>query len=348
MYPSPENESFGTFVRNFHTGMSELGYDITKKVIIKKSQKKEGNIKLILKYLKFYISVWLEIFRNKNDITYIHYVSHCSIPVLFSKKKNILISNVHGTDVLPTTRKQKFFNLFVLKVLKKSDLVVVPSEYYRDFIEKKYQIDPNKIYISPSGGINPNTFKKTNYKKNTTMNFGFVSRIEKGKGWDTFIRAVNELKDKNFDFTIIGSGSKEHQMLQLINKYGLEDNISVLPSQPQSELVDYFNSFSSFIFPSEFESLGLVGIEAMACGVPVIGANNEGILTYLKDGKNGLVFEVNNHKELATKIIEFSEFNELKLDKLSKEATETSRKYHQEVISRKLDIRIRDLVNSVN
>lgn len=347
MYPSENNEFFGTFVKNFNDGMSSLGYDITKRVITKSPYSSKNKISVLKRYFIFYISTWIELMKNKNDLTYVHYVSHCALPVLLSRKQNILISNVHGTDILPKTKKQKFFNKFVFKLLKKSTLIVVPSNYYKEVVENKYLIDSNKIFVSPSGGINTDMFKQKQEpnKNNTPPVFGFVSRIESGKGWDIFIKAINELKNENFKFILIGSGSKEEEMKKLIRDYSLENRITVLPSQPHRKLVEYFNSITCLVFPSEFESLGLVGLESMACGTPVIGAANQGILTYLKDYENGLVFKNGDYENLAEKIKEFSLLSDNEYTNLSLNSVKTAKKYNQELISKNLDTIIKMLIN---
>ena len=70
---------------------------------------------------------------------------------------------------------------------------------------------------------------------------------------------------------------------------------------------EFYKSVDLFIFPSEnkSESLGLVGLEAMAASTPVIGSNIGGIATYINDGENGFLFEPKNSMELANNIIKY-------------------------------------------
>jgi len=74
-----------------------------------------------------------------------------------------------------------------------------------------------------------------------------------------------------------------------------------LKKMDQSELRILYNIASIFIFPSRDEPLGLVGLEAIACGTPVIGSNIGGIPEYINKN-NGMLFEVNKSKELAERI----------------------------------------------
>ena len=139
-----------------------------------------------------------------------------------------------------------------------------------------------------------------------------VSRIEKNKGWDTLLEALNELKKesfmKNIKVIIVGTGQEQKEMDQMIKKFHLEDKIIQKEFVLQKDLVDYYNAFDVFVFPTKrkSESLGLVGLEAMACKTFVIACNLYGPKEYVIDNKNALTYQnVKNGKELASKIKKF-------------------------------------------
>ena len=98
----------------------------------------------------------------------------------------------------------------------------------------------------------------------------------------------------------------------------------------QKDLVDYYNAFDVFVFPTKrkSESLGLVGLEAMACKTFVIACNLYGPKEYVIDNKNALTYQnVKNGKELAFKIKKFMNMNEKEKEKILDEAYETAKKY---------------------
>ena len=162
---------------------------------------------------------------------------------------------------------------------------------------------------------------------------GYISRIEKNKGFDVFIKAINELKEENkIDnkrFLIVGTGSLEEEMNNLIKKYDLIDYIELRSMVSQEELVNLYNSLDIFVFPTyrKSESLGLVGLEAMACETFVIGSDNYGVKDYLKNNKNGFAFEPKNYKDLKNKILDYYELNNEQLIKFRKKERETALKY---------------------
>ena len=84
-----------------------------------------------------------------------------------------------------------------------------------------------------------------------------------------------------------------------------------------------------FAFPTytKCESLGLVGLEAMACEVPVVASNKYGPTSYLVDNKNGLFFEQKNSEDLANKIIKILDLNQEEKKKMKNKARETAIKY---------------------
>ena len=120
-------------------------------------------------------------------------------------------------------------------------------------------------------------------------------------------------------------------MLSLINELDILKYIEIRSMTTQDELVNLYNSLDIFVFPSyRKESLGLVGLEAMACETLVIASKNYGPTDYLIDNKNGMFFEPNNYKELAKKIIQMENLNNEEINKMTKKARNTAIKYDSE------------------
>ncbi len=84
------------------------------------------------------------------------------------------------------------------------------------------------------------------------------------------------------------------------------------------------------------ESLGLVGLEAMACGAPVIGSQIGGLKDYIIDGKNGLFFEPKNVDELASQLQAFINLPEDVKQQMSQQALQTANRYTVDVIAEQL------------
>lgn len=337
LYPSKEYPFYGTFVKNFEIQLSSKNFIFEKAVISGKASSKIAKIK---KYLQFFKNVIHLVNKDDYDLIYVHYVSHSLLPLLFVRHllKKPLVLNAHGSDVLVNSKLSLFIQKLVTPIIKKANLLVVPSKYFQEVVQQKFMIDKSKIFISPSGGIDTKLFRPLNYKKkNDVFTVGFLSRIDKGKGWDVLLKSMSLLKDKKIRLLLVGSGSQENEMKEMIKQLGLNKIVELHGAQPHDKLPHYFNQMDIFAFTTRLaESLGLVGLEAMACGVPVVGSNIGGLPSYIEDGVNGKLFESGNSTELARCIEEFMIMDKNKFDKYKNNALETSKKYDSQIISEKL------------
>src|SRR5690606_5579160 len=102
-------------------------------------------------------------------------------------------------------------------------------------------------------------------------------------------------------FNIIGGGSRYDELQLLITDQGVEDAVSLLG--PRNDVAEQFAASTMAVQCSETEGMPYVVLEAMAQGLPVIGTRVEGIVDLVKDGKNGLLYEKGDYKELAGQII---------------------------------------------
>ena len=229
------------------------------------------------------------------------------------------------------------------KVMDISQKVVVPSEYYKNLVIQKYHVKDENIVVYPSAGINEKVFyvysdeKKEKLRKeydisDKTFTIGFVSRINKAKGWDVFIEAIERcdwIESENTRIFIVGSGEDDAELESRINclSENVRNRIIKYPLLPQQKLAEIYNILDVFVFPtvSASESLGLVAIEAMACGVPVIASDYAAPAYYIIDGVNGYKFKLKDANELANRI----QYMRVHPDKglLINGAKETAKKY---------------------
>ena len=225
--------------------------------------------------------------------------------LLFGLKKNILGALRKILDI-PENSQQEKMQKYTKKILQISERIVVPSEYFKVIVEEKYS-PKAKIFVYPSGGIDSSLFypydaptikkvKKQFDVDNNKPTIGMACRISQGKGWDTFVEAIYLLgEDKNrANFILVGSGPYDKDLDEMIEKKGLQNTIKRYGLLPQNELADFYNALSFYSSSSSRlgESLGLVIIEAMACGKPVISADFAAPMYYVTDGVNGYKFKV--------------------------------------------------------
>lgn len=314
MYPNIKNPYYGAFVKNFCDNLDQIGINYEKSVMVKQKSK---SFRLV-GYTHFYFKTFLKIVINKYDVIYVHFASHSAPPVLLANKiKNVTVyTNVHGSDVIVNGKSQSILQSFSRKLLGLSSKIIVPSDYFKDYVSNTFSISNDKIIVYPSGGINPQIFYRYNETKIVDLkqkyNFdlsskyiGYVSRLIDKKGWRTFVLAAKELVGINpkLKFVIVGSGPSKVNLIELINQLNIEDYFTIFDMLPQQKLADIYNLIDIFVFPTEMrESLGLVALEAMACGTPVFASNIAAPKYYIIDGYNGYKFPVGDYKYLAEKI----------------------------------------------
>jgi L-malate glycosyltransferase len=349
MYPSEESLLYGIFVKNFENNMNNYGFDLSNKIVMTKN--KNGKLSKIIKYIEFFRSIIKAIKSNEYDVIYVHYITYSLLPFLFVKKyiKKPLLLNAHGTDVLSNSLIARLIRKLVTPLIESADTIIVPSNYFKDIVSKKFFIDDKRIFISPSGGIDISIFHPFEVgKTDTKFIFGYISRIDNGKGWDTLLYAVKKLSEQNilnFEVHIIGGGSEESKMKNAINELNIGNYIKYFGQKEHTKLAFYYNQMDVFIFPTKMnESLGLVGLEAMACGTPVIGSNIGGLREYIKHDYNGKLFNAGDSDELSTRMKEMINENDSVMKKYSMNALSKALEYNAVDVNKKLKQKIEELV----
>ena len=337
MYPNKKYPSYGVFVKSFCDSLDSLGIKYSSAVMYKANNKLEK----LFRYVIFYITTFFKTLFFRFDIVYVHYASYSSVPVLFARKfKRVKVyTNLHGSDVVPENDKQRKMIKYTRMVLDISDKIIVPSEYFRDYVSDKFGVLHEKIYISHSGGVDSTVFHMHKKDGNSEIfKIGFVGRLSYGKGWKTLLDAIRKLSILNYEVVIVGNGSEEKAMLEYINKYKLGSRIKKFDLLPRHSLAKIYQQLDLFVFPTEREgeSLGLVAIEAMACGVPVIASDFAAPAYFVKNYYNGFKFEKGNSAHLASMIEEFYNLPAEKKLKLQDGAISTAREYETNKVTEDL------------
>lgn len=351
MYPGSDGDLFGVFVKNMRQELENQGVGISQSALMK--GKSTNFLKKIIRYSKHYLQIFFLFFFSKSmyDLIYIHFITH-HIPILLlllSFKKKPWIINAHGQDII-TLIEKPIINYFAKPILKQTNLLVVPSHYFKTLILEHYPfLNENNIFVSPSGGIDPKRFFSKNEKKvNSSLTLGFVSRFIQAKGWLVFLEALLLLQEQKIEFKAIiaGKGPDEQKIKTYIEQHELQDSVEFLGFVKQDELVNLYNKFDLYIFPTyrKSESLGLTGLEAMACGTPVIASNIAGPKTYIEEEKNGYLFEPENSRKLAKKIIAYKSLTHTAKNQLQNKAVKTAADYEKSTVAKKLLDRLRRLV----
>ncbi len=209
-------------------------------------------------------------------------------------------------------------------VMGAADCIIAATEAEQSQLETLYGVNNQKVNIIPPG-VNVHHFypipqdeakEAIGILPKDRMAL-FVGRIEPLKGVDTLIRAVADVKRNCVSFecphylAIIGGDpegqdeqiSAEMERLQALCKsLDLEEMVLFLGKRGQDTLPYYYSAAEVVVMPSYYESFGMVALEAMACGTPVIASRVGGLAYLVKDGETGFFVPAQDHEALAQKL----------------------------------------------
>ena len=114
-----------------------------------------------------------------------------------------------------------------------------------------------------------------------------VGELNENKNHHVVIRAMAKLKESNLHYAIAGVGDKKDYLLELAVNLGVSERVHLLGYRKDIE--ELIRSADLFCFPSQREGLGLAAVEAMACGLPVLAAENRGTREFVVHEKNGFL-----------------------------------------------------------
>ena len=340
LYPSTKYPHYGSFVKNFEDSMVQKGCDLSTKVVLRKQ---ETTLLKIYHYLIFYLRIIKNVLHKNYDFIYVHYINHTLLPFYFIKW-NIskpLILNAHGSDIYHESSYSKLFWFFAKKVIKCADLIVVPSNYFKGVIQSELNISEDKFFISPSAGINANRFHNLKQEFHTNKyNIGYLGRIDSGKGYDTLLSALAILlqSKKLYKLKVVGNGNEIDRFWSIIKKLQLRNYIDYNDLIPQQDVPNFFKQIDLLIFPSrrKGESLGLVPIEALACGTPVVALKNGAVEDYINDGVNGFLYNKDDPSQLANSIQKYFKQSPIEINDMIDKAGKIVEKYDSLQVSTKL------------
>jgi len=173
--------------------------------------------------------------------------------------------------------------LFEKLAYKFADKIIVTRDEDKQYIVQKYKICSKKITVIPNW-VDIELFKPMEEIAKEANRIIFVGRLEKQKNVLSLVRAVKTIP--NAKLYIFGSGSLENEVRKEIEGFS---NIRLMGVIPHEKLPYELNKSEIFILPSLYEGHPKALLEAMACGLPVIGSKVEGIREIIEDGINGLL-----------------------------------------------------------
>lgn len=205
--------------------------------------------------------------------------------------------------------------------------VIAPSE----FVKARLESQGIKNLIVQPAGIDSNKFKMKNSDKlrkklsipKKSKVILYLGRVAKEKNLEVLIEQAQSILNKlpEARFVIAGKGPAESYYADLVKSKGLSNNFVFTGYIPDEQLCEVYSLADVFSFTSTFDTQGLSIIEAMAVGVPPVVKKSTAPSEFVKDGKNGYIF--NDHFDFAEKIIKAVENKE----KLKENIIKTAKDY---------------------
>ncbi len=207
------------------------------------------------------------------------------------------------------------------QVMEWADRIIAATPLDKEQMVRLYGAEDEKIAVIPAG-VDTELFyprdraevrRRLGLPDLDTPILLFVGRIERLKGIDTLLESVAVVSrtctGRNLKVLIVGGGGQTeeenaelHRVMQLHRDLNLDEQVEFVGSKPQEMLPLYYSAADITVMPSHYESFGMVAVESMASGTPVIASNVGGLSFTVKDGETGFLVPEENHFALAEQV----------------------------------------------
>lgn len=259
----------------------------------------------------FILKILLKLLLFKQDIIFCSHVNFSPLCYFFKKyigKDYIVIT--HGIDVWDIKTGLK------AEALKKANKVVTVSNFTKNIMIKNISELSEKIFILPNSIDGKDFFpkeksarlmEKYNIKKDDKiiLTLTRLSSSEKYKGYDRIIEILPRIKKEipRIKYILMGAGDDAERIKKLISELDLNSSVIMTGYFSDEEKTDFFSICDVFAMPSKGEGFGIVFLEALACGKPVVAGNKDASLEPLLNGELGLLVDPDNKEEIMKAII---------------------------------------------
>jgi len=276
---------------------------------------------------------YAEIITRWQLIEGIKYISHChdnmpefnnfSFRTLFSKR--LLTSFYEKQILLRTYKKAKNTFISISKHTEVFFLDTLPKSF-----SKRIHLLPNAITFDRF-----NCMAKTNIAKSSTIKLVNVGLIIPKKNQQLLLSVIANIKARGFDvqLTILGSGYEFEKIKNLAQTMGIDQQVNMPGNVNNVE--EYLSQNDIYVHSAYYEPFGLVLLEAMATGLPVVCLDGGGNRDIIENGKNGFIIKEQNVDEFTDRILELFH-NKILYSQISEYAQKFAQQYDIKIYVDKL------------
>ena len=235
------------------------------------------------------------------DIVHAHYASSYGLLGALTKFHPYVVS-VWGSDVYSYPQAGAVYRKLLQYTFRKADLILSTSHC---MARETNKYTDKEIGITPFG-VDTELFKPVEKEEDGTFVIGNVKTLSANYGIDLLIRAFaivcEKNPDKRLELRIVGDGPDKTKLQELSRTLGVADRTEFVGFVDNRKLPEIYNAFDVSVSLSYKESFGVVAVEAMACGCPVVTSDAEGFCEVVEDGKEGFIVPKGNPEAAANAI----------------------------------------------
>ncbi len=263
---------------------------------------------------RYVVTVLRRIIHNRNfDLIICGHINLLPIGIICRAmcRRVPLFLIIHGIEAWWPTP-----GLFTNLMVRRVDAVISVSETTKQRFrgwtgleDRKFRILPNCVDLKlfGAGPKNPVYLRRYGLEgKTVIMTFGRLASEERYKGFDEIIEIIPELVGDvpNLAYMIVGDGADRNRLEAKAKTLGVRDRVVFTGYIPEAEKAEHYRLADAYIMPSRGEGFGIVYLEAMACGIPVVASKVDGGREALRDGELGILLESDNPQELRRAIMQ--------------------------------------------
>ena len=293
------------------------------------------SVSLHKKYRRFcFLILFKRVVKQEGtpDLIYTHYLSNSSMALVTKTKFGIPLVGIEHWSELGYSNIKPSVKRWAESVYKNLDCLITVSSTLKENIKRNFCVDS----IVVNNMVGREFLYTPNDKDGTIVRFVTTGNLLPVKGFDNLILAFNQLSlpSDAWSLDIIGGGKERDNLMLLIEKLGLSDNIHLCGRKSRSGVIEMLNRSDVYIMSSRSETFGVAAIEALACGLPVISTDCGGARDFLTHD-NGLLCPVNDVSKLSEAI--YKMYNSYKEYDRNQIAIDCQKRFSSDAIGKKLE-----------